>query len=63
LFARVCHIVDIPGGSAGVLIGARLARRLPDRTLRTVFELLIVSVAAYTFGRSAPSLIPLMGIY
>jgi len=51
------------GGAAGVLTGARLACRLPDRMLRTVFALLIVGVAVYTFVRSAPSLIPLLGIY
>lgn len=50
------------GGAAGVLVGARLGRSLPDRALRTVFALLIVGLDAYTFAQSAPSLIPHLGI-
>src|SRR5262249_17668306 len=51
------------GGVAGVLFGARLGRDLPDPTLRRAFAALIVAIAVYTFGRSALSFIPLLGIY
>jgi uncharacterized membrane protein YfcA len=40
------------GGVGGVLAGGKLAGRLPDRSLRVAFALLIVGVAVYTFGRS-----------
>jgi uncharacterized membrane protein YfcA len=45
------------GGVAGVLAGGKLAGRLPDRTLRTAFAVLIVGVALYTFGRSLSTLV------
>jgi uncharacterized membrane protein YfcA len=45
------------GGTAGVLTGGKLAGRLPDRTLRNAFSVLIVGVAVYTFGRSFSTLI------
>lgn len=45
------------GGTAGVLAGGKLAGRLPDRTLRTAFAVLIVGVAMYTFSRSVSTLV------
>jgi uncharacterized membrane protein YfcA len=45
------------GGVAGVLLGGRVAGRLPDRLVRNAFALLIVAVAVYTFSRSAPALL------
>jgi uncharacterized membrane protein YfcA len=37
---------------AGALLGARLAGRLPERTLRRAFGVLVLLVAAWMFGRS-----------
>jgi uncharacterized protein len=45
------------GGVAGVLIGGKLAARLPESALRSAFALLIVGVAVYTFGRSLATLL------
>ncbi len=45
------------GGLVGVMAGGRLAHRLPERTLRSAFALLIVGVAVYTFARSVSSLL------
>jgi uncharacterized membrane protein YfcA len=45
------------GGVLGVLAGGKLAGRLPDRTLRVAFALLIVGVAVYTFARSLTTLL------
>jgi uncharacterized membrane protein YfcA len=45
------------GGVVGVLAGGKLAWRLPDRTLRVAFALLIVGVAVYTFARSLTTLL------
>jgi uncharacterized membrane protein YfcA len=45
------------GGVAGVLIGGKLAGRLPDRTLRAAFALVVVGLAMYTFGRSVTTLL------
>ena len=45
------------GGVVGVLTGGKLSGRLPDRTLRGAFALLIVGVALYTFGRSMSALL------
>ena len=45
------------GGVIGVLAGGKLAGRLPDRTLRVAFALLIVVVALYTFGRSLATIL------
>jgi uncharacterized protein len=44
-------------GVVGVLAGGRLAGRLPDRTLRLAFALLIAGVAVYTFGHSFTALL------
>ena len=45
------------GGVVGVLTGGKLAGRLPDRTLRAAFAVLVVGLAIYTFGRSMTSLL------
>lgn len=45
------------GGLAGVLTGGKLSGRLPDRTLRAAFAVLVVGLAAYTFGRSVTTLL------
>jgi uncharacterized membrane protein YfcA len=45
------------GGVVGVLSGGKLAGRLPDRTLRAAFAVLVVGLAVYTFGRSMTSLL------
>ena len=45
------------GGLLGVLVGGKLAGRVPEKTLRTGFALLIVGVALFTFARSASALI------
>lgn len=45
------------GGVVGVLAGGKLSGRLPERTLRTAFAVLIVGVAVYTFGRSVTALL------
>jgi len=45
------------GGLAGVLAGGKLAGRLPERTLRAAFALMVVCVAMYTFGRSVTALL------
>jgi uncharacterized membrane protein YfcA len=45
------------GGVVGVLAGGKLAGRLPDRSLRVAFALLIVGVAVYTFSRSVTALL------
>jgi uncharacterized membrane protein YfcA len=45
------------GGVVGVLTGGKLAGRLPDRTLRAAFAVLVVGLASYTFGRSMTSLL------
>jgi uncharacterized membrane protein YfcA len=45
------------GGVVGVLTGGKLAGRLPDRTLRAAFAVLVVGLAVYTFGRSMTSLL------
>ena len=45
------------GGVLGVLAGGKLAGRLPDRTLRVAFALLIVGVAVYTFARSLTTML------
>ncbi len=45
------------GGVLGVLAGGKLSGRLPDRTLRTMFAVLVVGVALYTFGRSVTALL------
>ena len=44
------------GGVIGVLAGGKLSGRLPERTLRTAFAMLIIGVAVYTFGRSVSAL-------
>ena len=44
------------GGLAGVLTGAKVSSRLPDRALRTAFAIVVIGVAAYTFGRSVAAL-------
>jgi uncharacterized membrane protein YfcA len=44
------------GGLVGVLLGGKLAGRLPERALRSAFAGVIVAVAAYTFVRSAAAL-------
>jgi hypothetical protein len=44
------------GGLVGVLGGGRLAGRLPDRSLRRAFAVVILAVAAYTLARSAAAL-------
>jgi uncharacterized membrane protein YfcA len=45
------------GGLAGVLVGGRFAGRVPDRTLRAAFAVVVVGLAVYTFGRSMTSLL------
>jgi len=45
------------GGVVGVLVGGKVAGRLPDRSLRVAFALLIVGVAVYTFARSSTALL------
>ncbi|MDQ6671427.1 MAG: sulfite exporter TauE/SafE family protein [Chloroflexota bacterium] len=45
------------GGVVGVLAGGKLAWRLPDRTLRVAFAILIVGVAVYTFSRSLSAIL------
>jgi uncharacterized membrane protein YfcA len=45
------------GGGAGVLLGTRVAGRLPERLVRNAFALLVAGVAMYTLGRSAPALL------
>lgn len=45
------------GGSVGALSGGKLSGRLPDRTLRAAFALLVVGLAMYTFGRSVTTLL------
>ena len=45
------------GGLLGVLLGGRLAARLPERALRMVFASLVVGLAIYTFVRSAAGLV------
>ena len=44
------------GGLVGVVAGGKLAGRLPEKTLRQAFALLIVGIAVYTFARSLGSL-------
>jgi uncharacterized protein len=46
----------VVGGLAGVLAGGRLSGRLPDRSLRRAFAMLVLGVAVYTFTRSAAAL-------
>jgi uncharacterized protein len=43
-------------GLFGVIIGGRLAGHLPERALRTAFASVIVTMALYTFVRSAVGL-------
>ena len=45
------------GGIVGVLTGGKLAGRLPDRTLRAGFAVIVFGLALYTFGRSMTSLL------
>ena len=45
------------GGLLGVLLGGRLAGRLPERALRIAFASLVVGLAIYTFVRSAAGLV------
>jgi uncharacterized membrane protein YfcA len=45
------------GGIVGVLAGGKLAGRMPDRTLRAAFAVLVVGLAIYTFGRSMTSML------
>jgi len=45
------------GGIVGVLTGGKLAGRLPERTLRAAFAVLVVGLAIYTFGRSTMTLL------
>jgi excisionase family DNA binding protein len=45
------------GGVVGVLTGGKLAGRLPDRTLRAAFAVVIVGLAIYTFNRSMTALL------
>lgn len=45
------------GGLIGVLVGSKLAGRVPEKGLRIGFALLIVGVAAFTFVRSAATLV------
>ena len=45
------------GGFVGVVAGGKLAGRLPDHALRSVFALLVIGVAVYTFGRSLTALL------
>ncbi len=49
-------LLFVGGGLAGVVSGGKLAHRLPDGTLRTIFALAILAIAAYTFVRSAAGL-------
>jgi uncharacterized protein len=45
------------GGVVGVLAGGKLAWRLPERTLRVSFAILIVGVAVYTFSHSLTAIL------
>lgn len=47
----------VVGGVIGVLLGGRVADRLPEKGLRTAFALLIVGIALFTFSQSALALI------
>ena len=45
------------GGVVGVLTGGKLSGRVPERTLRVAFALVVVGLAMYTFGRSITTLL------
>jgi uncharacterized membrane protein YfcA len=45
------------GGIIGVLSGGKLAGRLPERTLRAGFAVVVAGLAMYTFGRSLTTLL------
>src|SRR5579864_2438107 len=45
------------GGIVGVLIGGKLAGRLPEHTLRAAFGVVVVGLAIYTLSRSAMTLL------
>jgi uncharacterized membrane protein YfcA len=45
------------GGLVGVLTGGKLAGRLPERSLRAGFAVVVVGLAMYTLGRSVTTLL------
>jgi uncharacterized membrane protein YfcA len=49
-------LLFVGGGIIGVLLGGRVADRLPEKGLRIAFALLIVGIALFTFAQSALAL-------
>jgi uncharacterized protein len=49
--------VFVAGGLLGLVLGGRLAGRLPERQLRLSFAALVLAIAIYTFARSAAALV------
>lgn len=47
----------VVGGILGVLVGGKVAGRVPENRLRQAFAVLIVGVAMYTFIRSLSALL------
>jgi len=57
-----CARLVLVGTGVGFLtgffgVGGKLAGRLPERTLRAAFAVLVVGLAIYTFGRSTMTLV------
>jgi uncharacterized membrane protein YfcA len=68
LWGLLAHLsfggVDVPltavfvvGGMLGLVLGGRLASRMPEYQLRLSFAVVVLATAAYTFARSAVALI------
>jgi uncharacterized protein len=49
--------IFVVGGLLGLVLGGRLAGRLPERQLRLSFAALVMAVAIYTFAHSATALV------
>jgi len=47
----------VVGGVIGVVLGGRVADRLPEKGLRTAFAVVIVALALFTFAQSALTLV------
>jgi len=50
-------VLFVVGGLLGVVVGGKLAGRVPEAGLRQAFAVLIVAVAVYTFVRSVTALV------
>ena len=48
--------VFVVGGMLGIVLGGRMAGRLPEHQLRLSFAVVVLAIAAYTFARSATAL-------